>query len=97
MISEWSQLTPQQRADYVQGLFIALRNTTLELRTAMTVMKRIGQTDGKAVLENAKSFTELELRGWMVDQHDVDYIWRMCREKNIAVELLESLDASSNT
>src|SRR3990172_342404 len=94
MIPEWKQLTTQQRADYVQGLFISLRDTTLESRTAMTIMKRIGIADGEIVLEDAKSFVELELRGWMVDQYDVDYIWRMCREKKIAVELLESLDVS---
>ena len=94
MIPEWKQLTAQQRADYVQGLFIALRDATLESRTAITTMKRIGMADGKKVLEDAKSFVELELRGWLVDQHDVDYIWRTCREKKIAVELLESLDAS---
>ena len=93
MIPEWKQLTAQQRADYVQGLFIALRDATLESRTAITTMKRIGMADGKKVLEDAKSFVELELRGWMVDQRDVDYIWRTCREKKIAVELLESLDA----
>ena len=93
MIPEWKQLTAQQRADYVQGLFIALRDATLESRTAITTMKRIGMADGKKVLEDAKSFVELELRGWLVDQHDVDYIWRTCREKKIAVELLESLDA----
>ena len=92
MIPEWKQLTAQQRADYVQGLFIALRDATLESRTAITTMKRIGMADGKKVLEDAKSFVELELRGWLVDQHDVDYIWRTCREKKIAVELLESLD-----
>ena len=94
MIPEWKQLTAQQRADYVQGLFIALRDTTLESRTAMTVMKRVGMADGKKVLEDAKSFVELELRGWMIDQRDVDYIWRVCREKKIAAELLESLDTS---
>lgn len=95
MIPEWKQLTAQQRADYVQGLFIALRDVSLESRTAMTVMKRIGMADGQQVLKDAKSFLELELRGWLVDQHDVDYIWRMCRGKQIAVELLESLDVSS--
>lgn len=96
MIPEWRQLTTQQKADYVQGLFIALRDTTLEARTAMTLMKRIGIADGQQVLKDAKSFVELELRGWLVDQHDVDYIWRTCREKKIAVELLESLDASTS-
>jgi len=94
MIPEWKQLTAQQRADYVQGLFIALRDAALESRTAATTMKRVGIADGAEVLQNAKSFVELELRGWMVDQRDVDYIWRMCREKKIAVELLESLDVS---
>ncbi|HEY4714366.1 MAG TPA: hypothetical protein VIH30_09045, partial [Aquirhabdus sp.] len=70
MISEWKQLTVQQHADYVQGLFIALRDTNLESRTAMTTMKRIGMADGQIVLRDAKSFTELELRGWIVDQYD---------------------------
>src|SRR3990167_11268684 len=92
MILEWKQLTAQQRADYVQGLFISLRDTTLESRTAITTMKRVGMADGQQVLKDAKSFIELELRGWMIDRHDVDYIWRMCREKKIAVELLETLD-----
>ena len=92
MILEWKQLTAQQRADYVQGLFISLRDTTLESRTAITTMKRVGMADGQQVLKDAKSFIELELRGWMIDRHDVDYIWSMCREKKIAVELLETLD-----
>ena len=96
MIPEWKQLTTQQRADYVQGLFISLRDVSLESRTAMTTMKRVGMADGQTILANAVSFIELELRGWLVDQHDVDYIWRMCREKRIAVELLESLDVSAS-
>ena len=94
---EWKKLTAQQRADYVQGLFIALRDTTLEKRTIMTPMKHVGLADGKQILKDAKSFMELELRGWMVDAHDVDYIWRICREKKIAAELLESLDNESST
>ena len=91
---QWESLTTQQKADYVQGLFIALRDATLESRTAMTTMKRIGIADGHQVLIDAKSFIELELRGWIVDQHDVDYIWRRCRAKQIAVELLESLETN---
>lgn len=90
---EWSKLTAQQKADYVQGLFIALRDTTLERRTVMTLMKRIGLADGQQVLSDARSFVELETRGWIVDQRDVDYIWRRCRERNVAQELIDIIDS----
>jgi len=74
----------QERADYVHGLFMALKGKQ-DPRTPMTPLKVIGLTDGLAATK----------AGMVFKAEAAELIWRVCRKENIGAEK-ESIDALRN-
>lgn len=76
IVIAWSQLEPQEQADYVQGVFFAFHPQ--RERTLINIMSDIGYADGEAA-----RLTGMRIDKREVAVRDAAFIWRTCRAHGV--------------